>query len=37
MKSPTVIEYEGQEYLFEGFSLFSHYKIGDVSALLSVD
>ncbi|XP_064616843.1 ribonuclease 3-like [Liolophura sinensis] len=29
-KSPTIIEYDNHEYIFEGFSLFSHYKLENV-------
>ncbi|XP_041368618.1 ribonuclease 3-like isoform X2 [Gigantopelta aegis] len=29
-KSPTVIEYDNHEYIFEGFSLFSHYKLENI-------
>jgi len=27
LKSPTIIEHNNKQYIFEGFSLFSHYKI----------
>lgn len=30
---PTVIEYDDHEYLFEGFSLFSHTPLTNVSLL----
>ena len=29
-KDPTVIAYDGHEYIFEGFSIFSHYKLFNV-------
>ncbi|KAL3872342.1 hypothetical protein ACJMK2_040272 [Sinanodonta woodiana] len=29
-KTPTVIEYDSHEYIFEGFSLFSHYKLENI-------
>lgn len=32
---PTVIEYDDHEYLFEGFSLFSHTPLTNVSLLRS--
>ena len=28
--NPTLIEYDGHEYIFEGFSIFSHYKLENV-------
>ena len=33
MKNPTLIEYDNHEYLFEGFSILSHYKFEHVSCL----
>jgi hypothetical protein len=36
-KSPTLIEYDSHEYIFEGFSLFSHYKIDKVSCYIFAD
>ncbi len=32
-KNPTIIEYDNHEYIFEGFSLLSHYKLENVSIL----
>lgn len=32
-KNPTIIEHDNHEYIFEGFSLFSHYKLENVSTL----
>ncbi|XP_064648980.1 uncharacterized protein LOC135501106 [Lineus longissimus] len=29
-KNPTVIEHDDHEYIFDGFSLFSHYKLGNI-------
>ncbi|KAL5011679.1 hypothetical protein ScPMuIL_010230 [Solemya velum] len=31
-KNPTIIEHDNHEYIFEGFSLFSHYKLENSSA-----
>lgn len=33
---PTVIEYDDHEYLFEGFSLFSHTPLTSVSVFANV-
>ena len=29
-KNPTLIEFDSHEYIFEGFSIFSHYKLDKV-------
>ena len=32
MKQPTIIHHDNHEYIFEGFSLLSHYKLENVSS-----
>ena len=35
-KNPTIVEYDDHEYIFEGFSLLSHYRLADVVPVCKV-
>ena len=30
LKNPTVIDHDGHDYIFEGFSIFTHHPVGDI-------